>query len=327
MITRRELLIALGASALAAPFGVLAQAQGKLARIGFLGYGTAVETQSRVRAFQAGLSELGYREGTNIVTEFRWADGNYDRLPGLAAELVRLNVDAIVTHGTPGAQAAQRATATIAIILATSGDPVELGFANSLARPGKNITGSTLASREIAAKRLELLKQTLPNAKRYAILENPNNRGEVYSRKMLQTAAGALKIEIQYFQAAGPAEIESAFLEMAGKRIEALTVNQDAVFIGNAKAIGAIAARRRIPAIGFTELAEAGALLAYGASIPELFRRAAYFVDRVLKGARPGDLPIEQPTKFELVVNLKSAKTLGITIPQSILVRADKVIE
>jgi len=277
-----------------------------------------------VEALRAGLREFGYVEGRNIAIEFRWAEGNYDRLPELAAELVRLKVDLIVTHTTAGTRAAKQATATIPIVIAATGDPVQAGLVASFARPGGNVTGSSFLGPEIAAKRLDLLKEALPRIRRIAVLFNVNGR---YIFNAMGRAAGSLKVELYEAVVQGPDEIESAFAKMVNWRADGVIVVEDPVLVSRAKAIAELALKRRLPAIGFAQIAEAGGLMAFGASIPEMHRRAAYFIDKILKGAQPGDLPIEQPTKFELIINMKTAKALGIRIPQAILVRADKVIE
>ncbi len=315
---RRNLLMALGAGALAAPLASFAQQQpAKVARIGFLGSGSASGYASLVDALRAGLRDI----------EFRWAEGKYDRLPDLAAELVRLKVDVLVTQGTPAALAAKRATTTIPIVMAVSGDAVATGLVASLARPGGNITGSTLFNPELAAKRLELLKEAMPRITRVAVLVNPDNPARGPDFQLIKITARSLKVEIEPFEVRGPNEFESAFAAMAKRRVDAVTINQDGMLNANSRAIADLAAKQRLPSAGFKEFAEAGGLIGYGVNRPEMFRRAAYFVDRILKGAKPGDMPVERPTKFELVVNMKTAKALGIKIPQTILLRADKVIE
>jgi len=324
---RRKLLVALGAGALAAPLTSFAQQKGKVWRVGFLGAVTASGIAGRVEALRAGLRDLGYVEGKNLVIEFRWAEEKYERLPELAAELVRLKVDVIVTHGV-GILAAKSATTTISIVMATSADPVALGFVASLARPGGNVTGMASFGPEGNAKRLELLKDAFPRTRQVAILFNPGNPN--YIRIVfpaMEAAAKSLKLELHQFGVKGPGDIDSAFAVMAKRRVDAVVTTEDTVFIVNAGAIAKLAAKMRLPSAGPIEFAEAGGLMAYGVNRRELFRRAAYFVDRILKGAKPADLPVEQPTRFETVVNLKTAKALGITIPQSFLLRTDRVIE
>jgi putative ABC transport system substrate-binding protein len=328
MNIRRKLLIALGTAALVAPFAVLAQQKGKVWRIGFLGATSASGLAGRVDALRAGLRDLGYVEGKNIAIEFRWAEEKYERLPQLAAELVRLKVDVIVSHGGAGTLAAKSATTIIPIVMASSGDPVALGLVASLARPGGNVTGMAGFGSEGTAKRLELLRDAFPRTRQVAVLLNPDNPGNIKNViPAMETAAKSLKLELQQFPVRGPGEFESAFAAMAKRRVDAVVTTDDGVFIVNAGAIAKLAARMRLPSIGLPEFAEAGGLMAYGADRRELFRRAAYFVDRVFKGAKPGDLPVEQATRFETVLNQKTAKALGLQFPERVLARADRVIE
>ncbi len=328
MNTRRKLIVALGACVLAAPLAAFAQQQGKVWRIGFLGTASASGFARRVEALKAGLRDLGYVEGKNLVIEFRWAEEKYERLPELAAELVRLKVDVIVTHGPIGSPAAKNATTTIPIVVTAVPDPVALGLVASLARPGGNVTGMASLSPEVAAKRLELLKDAFPRIRRVAVLLNPDSPSASgpYFRPMEATAA-SLKLELHQFGARGPGEFESAFAAMAKRRVDAVVVLDDGMLAANVGAIAKLAAKMRLPSIGLGEFAEAGGLMAYGVNRLESFRRAATFVDKILKGAKPADLPVEQPTRFETVLNLKTAKALGIKISNSILVRADRVIE
>jgi ABC-type uncharacterized transport system substrate-binding protein len=325
--TRRELLIALGAGAVATPLSSFAQVQRKISRIGFLGSTSAAELAAQVEALRAGLSDFGYVERKNFVMEFRWAEGQYERLPELAAELVRAKVDIIVTHGIPGALAAKGATTAIPIVMGVAGDAIVTGIVASLARPGGNITGSTFFVPELMAKRLELIKEAVPRVTQVAIMVKPGNTMFGPVLKAMETTARSLKVALQQFAVQGPSEFEDAFSAMARSRIDAVVVLEDPTFVSNSTVIARRAAGSRLPLVGFKEIAEAGGLLAYGVDIPGMFRRAAYFVDKILKGAKPQDLPVEQATRFELVVNLKTAKALGITIPQSVLVRADRAIE
>ena len=248
-------------------------------------------------------------------------------LADLAAELVALKVDALVTHGTPGTLAAKRATSTIPIVMATSGDAVASGLIASLARPGGNVTGMTLLLPELSVKRLELLKQLMPRIARLAVLFNPLNPAFVTDINETAFAATSMKVEVQRFGARAPSEFDSVFAAMVKSHVEAVMVHQDGMLNGNSRAISDLARKHRLPSIGFKEFGEAGGLIGYGVSFLEMYRRAAAYVDKLLKGARPGDLPVEQPAKFELVINLKTAKALGVTVPQSLLVRADQVIE
>jgi putative ABC transport system substrate-binding protein len=325
--TRRNLLIALGAGALAAPLSLLAQPQGKVWRIGFLSSESASGDGTRVEALRAGLRDLGYEEGKNLVIELRWADGKNDRLPELAAELVRLNVDVLVTYASPAIRAAKQATTTIPIVMAAVADPVALGLVASLARPGGNITGSTFFITELAAKRIELLKEALPRITQVAVLFDPAIPPSRLILQAMETTARSLKVTLHEFAVRGPSEFESAFAAIVKKRVGAIAVMENPMFIANAKTISDLAAKARLPLIGNGEVAEAGGMIGYGANLLELYRRAAYFVDRILKGANPGAIPVEQPTRFELVINLRTAKALGIKISQSLLQRADKVIE
>jgi putative ABC transport system substrate-binding protein len=329
MNKRRKLIVALGASALAAPFGSFAQQPpAKFHRIGFLGPTTAAGWESRLEAFRAGMRDLGYVEGKNLMIEFRWAEGKYDRLPALAAEMVRLNVELIVTGGTPGTRAAKQATTTVPIVMSASGDAVGTGLIASLARPGGNLTGSTFFQPELLAKRLELLKEVMPRITQAAYLMNPDNASATGpTRRVVESAAMSLKIGLRPIPVRGPNDFDGAFAAMTKNRVEVLVTSEDAVTVANISAIADLALKRRLLSAGSKEFAEAGGLLGYGVNLPELYRRAAYFVDKIFKGVKPADLPVEQPTKFELVVNMKTAKALGLKIPNSILVRADKVIE
>jgi putative ABC transport system substrate-binding protein len=312
---------------LAAPLVSLAQQQGKVWRIGFLGTASAAGYVREVEAIRTGLRDLGYVEGRNIVIEYRWAESNPERLKDLAAELVALKVDVIITHSFPGARTAARATTTIPIVIADGPDPVAAGFVASLARPGGNITGSTAFQAELAAKRLELLMEVLPRIKRVSVLFNALNASNaVYFREM-EPAAKRMKVELHQFGVKALEEFPGAFAAMARKRVEAAVIGEDPLLNSNAGVIAALVATHRLPACGLTIFAEAGGLLGYGANRPLLYRRAAGFVDKILKGAKPGDLPIERATKFDLIVNLKTAKALGVKIPQQLLQRADKVIE
>lgn len=327
MTTRRDFLASAGAAlcVVAAPHPSLAQQPARVARIGFLGLASASSSASRVEALRGGLRDLGYFEGRNISIEFRWAEGKYDRLPQLARELVQLKVDVIVTHGTPGVRAVRDATATIPVVIAAAGDAIANRLVSSLRRPGGNVTGSTFFSAEVAAKQIELFKEGLPRVTRIALLVNP--RSSAQTNRPPAAVADRLKVGFEQFDASSPAEFEAAFAAMAKKHLEAVWVQQEPAFTTDAQTIAGLALRHRLPSIGFNEFAHAGGLIGYGENILEMFRRAAYFVDRIVKGARPGDLPVERATKFDLVVNLKTAKALGLTISPNLLFRADRVIE
>jgi putative ABC transport system substrate-binding protein len=327
MDRRRRFLVALGASALTAPLSSFAQQQRvSVPRIGFLGATSTAGWKTRVDALRAGLREQGYVEGENLVIEFRWADGMYDRLPNLAAELVRLKVDVIVTGGTPATRAAKQATTTIPIVMAVAGDAVASGLIASLARPGGNITGATYLDPELHAKRLELLKEAVPRVTRVGALINPDNPQTMGTTlRSLRSAAESLKLELSVFEARAPKQFENAFSAMVQSRVDALALTDDPMFLANLQAIADIAANKRLPSTGAKEFAQVGGLIGYGVDFVQTYYRAAYFVDRILKGAKPGDLPVEQPTKFELVINLKTARALGISIPQSLRVQAELI--
>jgi len=324
---RRNLLIALGLAPLAAPLAALAQQKGKIWRIGFLSSASASSYAHRVEALRAGLRDLGYVEGRNIAIEFRWAEGNYERLAEFAMELVRLKVDIILTHGTPGAQAAKKATTTIPIIVSAVSDPVATGLVASLRQPGGNVTGLMFFTQELNEKRLELVREVFPKARRVAILANSANESMKPIIPALESAAKALKLEFRRFDVRSPAEFEGAFSEMAAWRAETVVPIEDAMLIANDKVIVDQSARRKIPVIGWNEIAEKGGLLAYGVDFLDISRRSASYVDRILKGAKPAELPVDRSTKYELVINLKTVKALGVKLPQSVLVRADRVIE
>lgn len=266
-------------------------------------------------------------EGKTIVIAFRWADEKYDQLPALAAELVRENVDVIVTHGTPGTRAAKHATAAIPIVVLYIGDAVAAGVVASLRQPGGNVTGSSYFLPQLMSKRLELLKEAMPHITKAAVLVNPDNPFFGLTLPALETAGSSLKIGLQRFDAHGPSDFEPAFLAMAKGGVDAAVIQEDAIFLSSARAIADLAARQSLPLAGSSEIAEAGGLIGYGADQLEMCRRAAVFVDKVLKGINPLDLPVEQADKFETVLNLRAAKTLGVTIPTSVLLRADRVIE
>ena len=307
--------------------GAVAQAQpAKVIRIGFLGPTSAASNAGRMEALRAGLRDLGYLEGKNLVIESRWAEGKFDRLPELAAELVRLNVDVILTTGTPGIRAAKNATTTIPIVMVTSGDPVGFGFVASLARPGGNITGSSTFGPELSAKRLELLKETLPRTQRVAVLFNPDNSINDRNLPAMEQTAKLLKIRLQRFEVRGAEEFKNAFAAMTKQRVYAVALPEDDFLNANQNEVAELVAKQRLPSIGRAEFAEAGGLIGYAVNFFDLYRRAAIFVDKILKGAKPADLPVQQPTKFEFVINLKTAKQIGLTIPPNVLARADKVI-
>ncbi len=331
---RIVLAVALAFSVLLAPLAADAQqAAGKVYRIGFLsvlGAPTPSTPAGGLDAFRQVLRELGWVEGQNIVIDYRFAEGRFDQLPDLAAELVRLKVDIIVAVATQGVAAAKNATETIPIVMISgSADPVGLGFIASLARPGGNVTGlSYSVGPEILGKGLELLKEIVPKVRRVAILSNPASPVQPLFIREVKVAARSLGVQLQLLEARGPNEFDGAFAAMAKERVGALLVVADSIFILHRTRLADLAARSRLPAAyGGRENVEAGGFMSYGPSVRDLFRRSATFVDKILKGAKPGDLPVEQPTKFELVINLKTAKALGLTIPPSVLIRADEVIQ
>jgi putative tryptophan/tyrosine transport system substrate-binding protein len=324
-VKRREFIAALGGAA-AWPVVGRAQQSERIARIGYLAFTSAAQSARGSQAFREGLRDLGYVEGKNFVIEPRFADGDNDRLPGLAAELVGLNVDVIVTYAT-GVPAAQRATAIIPIVMATYGDAVAAGVVTSLAHPGGNVTGSTFFNPELMAKRLELLKEVVPSVTRAGVFLFRNSEGNRPILDTMEGAAQTLKVGLQPFELRSPTEFEGAFSVFADKQIGALVVSDHAFFIVNANAIAALAAKHRFPSIGPLDLATSGGLMAYGVNFPDQFRRAAVFVDKILKGGKPGDIPVEQAAKFVTIINLKTAKAIGIETPTSLLLRADEVIE
>jgi putative ABC transport system substrate-binding protein len=324
---RREFIELLGGVAVGWPLTAHAQQGGKIFRVGFLGSATAAGSAKAVEALRTGLRELGYVDGTNIVIEFRWAEGIYDRLPRLVGELLTTGIHVLITHGTPGTRAAKQATTTTPIVMAISGDAIATGLVSNLARPEANITGSTFFLTQLNAKRLELLKEACPRISVLAALSNPDNPVSRPIIPAMQAAAAPLGLLVHVVRAQGPGEFSLAFATMAERRVDSVVVTEDGEFAASFGAIAALALRRKLPSIGAREYAEAGGLVGYGVNILDLYRRAAYFVDRILKGAKPADLPIEQPTHFELIVNLATAKALGVAIPDTFLVRADKLIE
>jgi putative tryptophan/tyrosine transport system substrate-binding protein len=304
-----------------------AQQPTKIPRIGFLAAVFPSTISARTEAFRQGLREHGYAEGKNIVIEWRFAEGKLDRVPALAAELVRLKVDVIVTGGSGSTRPANEATNTIAIVMAQDPDPVGNGFIASLARPGGNITGLSTLAPELSGKQLELLKEIVAKLTRVAVLGTSTSPANAQALRELELAAGALKVRVQYLDIRSPKDIEPAFQEARKGRAEAVLALTGPVIANQRKQTVDLALKSRLPAIyGQPEYIEAGGLMSYGVSFTDLHRRAATYVDKILKGAKPADLPIEQPTKFEFVVNLKAAKQIGLTIPQKVLARADRVI-
>ena len=309
-------------------FPVEAQQPTKIPRIGYLGGATASASSARLEPFRQGLRELGYIEGKDIVIEWRSAEGKPDRLPALVAELMRLKVDVIVTGGPSVTRAAKEATVTIPIVMTQDGDPVGTGFVASLARPGGNITGLSTLAPEISGKRLELLKEIVPRLVHVAVLGTSTNPGSSQQLRETKLAAEAFKVQLQYLDVPDPKDIEIAFRAASKGRTDAVLVLGGPVLNSQRTQVVDLAVKNRLPAMyGQQEFVEAGGLMTYGVSLPDLDKRAAVFVDKILKGRKPVDLPVEQPTKFELIINLKAAKQIGLTIPPNVLARADRVIK
>jgi putative ABC transport system substrate-binding protein len=328
---RRTFIGSLAGSLLAAPLAGQAQQVAKVPRIGFLATNLA-SSPHLPEAFRQGLRDLGYVEDRTVVIEYRDAEGKLERLPALVTELVALKVDVIVAPGTPAALAAQQATRTLPIVIIAVGNPVTSGLVTSLARPGGNVTGlSMLGTAELVAKRLELLTQTVPGVHGVAVLRHPGfvpERSEKVILKATDAAAQALGVRLQVVEARGPADLDRAFSDMTRARAGALAVSGSPLFVDERRRLVELAAKNRLPAVYESrEDVDAGGLMSYGPNVADLYRRAAVYVDKILKRAKPGDLPVEQPTKFELVINLKTARALGLTIPPSLLQRADQVIE
>jgi putative tryptophan/tyrosine transport system substrate-binding protein len=325
-MTRLSVVASLALALLAAP--LVAEAQpAKVPRLGFLGISPASAYASRVEGLRQGLRELGYIEGRNIGIEWRYADSQVERLPSLAAELVHLNVDLIIAAGVEPTRAAKQVTTTIPIVMGQSGDPIGLGLIASLARPGGNITGLTLLAAELNGKRLGLLSQTVSGTVRVALLTRPFVGSEAMMQEV-QAAARLLTTQLHVVEARDPGEVEGAFREIARWRAQALMTLPDPMLWTHRTRVAELALKNRLPTMfPEREFVDAGGLMSYGPSLPDLWRRSATYVDKILKGAKPGDLPIEQPTKFELVINLKTAKAIGLAIPPSVLARADEVIE
>ncbi|MBI3029497.1 MAG: ABC transporter substrate-binding protein [Candidatus Rokubacteria bacterium] len=321
------LIVTLALGILLAPLAAGAQPAGKVARIGYLSLRSSGPNEY-VDAFLQGLREHGYVVGQNIVIEYRWAAGRPDRLRDLAAELVRLKVDIIVASATPVIQAAKDATRTIPIVMAAAPDPIATGLVASLARPGGNITGLSILSTELAGKWLQLIKELVPGATRVAVLAQGPSLGTQLLFRELQAAARVVGVQLQLLEVRGPDDFDSAFAAMKREGAGALIVQASPLSVAHPKVIAELAAKHRLAAMyGVRVFVDEGGLVSYGPSLLDMFRRAAVYVDKILKGAKPADLPVEQPTKFEMVVNLKTARALGLTIPQSVLIRADHVIQ
>ncbi len=329
MITRRKIMIALGAGLLTVVRGAQAQPARKVPQIGYVGNSTPVLESALVEGFRQGLRERGYTEGKTIVVQYRWAEGKIDVMPALVAELIALKVDVLVTSGTPAALAAKQATATLPIVMAAVGDAVGSGLVPSLARPGGNITGLSTLYTQLEGKRIQILHELVPKMKRIALLTNPANAFTALILKSTLAATDALRMAAQVHEVSSVGEFERAFAAIAKTKPDAMAVLADRPFlVSNRPRIVQFAARERLPTIyPFSEFVDEGGLVFYGPNFADMFRRSATYVDKILRGAKPADLPLEQPTKFELIINQRTAKALGIKIPQAILVRADRVIE
>lgn len=324
-LRRRQFI--LGACALVgAPIASLAQQSAKVARIGVLAVPSPANFARRSEALRAGLRDFGYVDGTNAFIEVRFAEGNYDRLPELAAELVGERVHVIVTAGTPAIRAAKQATRTIPIVIAAVGDAVAGGLVDNLSRPGGNITGATYFAPEIAAKQLEILKEAIPQARRVAVVINPGNPAMGPTLRAVESAARPLELQLEQFAVREPPDFDAAFAMIAKHHKSALIID-DPITISNAGALANLALKHRLATAGFLEYAEAGGLIGYGPDLLAMWRRAAYFVDKILAGTNPGEIPVERPTRFDMIINRKTAKALEVSITPSILLRADRVIE
>ncbi len=323
---RRRSFLAGLVGVVATPLAAGAQPAGRVYRVGLLGLASGSDAPV-LASLRQRLRDLGYEEGKNLVIEYRTAEGKYDRLPALAVQLVGLKIDVLVTYGTPGALAAKQATTTIPVVVALIGDAVAAGVVPSLARPGSNITGSPYQYPELMGKRIEVLMIATSHLARVAVLFNPANPSMRPALKTMEETARYLNVELQQIEARGPNDFDGALAAMAERRGQAFVLADDPFLRSHVGTIAQLAAKRRLPSVGDREYAEAGGLLGYAVNRPEVFRRAAVFIDKILKGAKPGDLPFEQVDRFELVVNMKTAKALSLTIPQSLLLRADQVIE
>jgi putative tryptophan/tyrosine transport system substrate-binding protein len=323
---RREFLYALGSAAAGWPLATRAQQAGKRYRVGWLQPGPIPDPW--IKGFRQGLQEFNYVEGKNLIIEYRWGDGNFDRLPAMAAELVRLNPDVIISLNTAALLALQKATTTIPIVMLATADPVASGLVRGLARPGANITGMSVMAPELSRKRLELLKEAVPKLDRVTVLSNPGNPAVVLALQETQAAAHALGLTLHSVDVREPGEIDLALSVIGGEPPGALVLLVDTMIHSQRAPIIAFAIRHRLPTISaFRDFAEAGGLMAYGPEVPDLLRRAVGLIDKILRGTKPADLPVQQPTKFELVINLKTAKALGLDVPATLLARADEVIE
>lgn len=321
----RSIIAAL--ATLAAPLVAAGQPATPIHRIGFIGNSTPALESNLVGPFREGLRERGYDEGRNLAIEYRWAQGDYARLPALVAELIAAKVEVLVAAGTPAALAVKRATTTVPMVMVAVGDPVGTGLVASLARPGGNLTGLVSIAPDLEGKRLELLQEVAPKLSLVSVLINPANPFTVSSAEQIRAAAQVLQLKVHFANVRVEGDLDQAFEAIARERPEGLIMVADRVFLHNRARIAAFATRHRIPGVyAYSELVEAGGLMSFGPSYPGMHRRAAYYVDRILRGANPADLPMEQPEKFELIVNLKTARAFGLAVPQSLLLRADRLI-
>jgi putative ABC transport system substrate-binding protein len=328
VIDRRTFLAGTGAVLLAAPLAAEAQPAGRTVTIGYLGNSSPALESNLLEAFREGLRQLGYVEGQNLIMKYEWAEGQQERHPALARELVRLKPDVILTAGTPGTLAAKQATQSIPIVMASSGDPVAAGLVSNLSTPGGNVTGLSVLAAEQAGKRLELLRVAVPKLSRVAILRNPANPFTTLDWKAMQPAAKALGVKLQPVETRGPNDLDRALARIKAAHPDGLVIIGDRFLFAYRASIVQLVVKNRLPSMfPYRECAQEGGLMAYGPDSTDMYRRAATYVDKILKGAKPADLPIEQPTKFELVINLKTAKALGLTIPPSLLARADEVLQ
>ena len=325
---RREFITVLGGMVAVWPLIAHGQQAGKIPRIGFMGNSTAAMEANLIGPFRDGLRDLGYEEGHNLIIEFRWAEGKYDRFPALIAELLAAKVDVIVTAGTPATLAIKKATSTVPLVFIAVGDPVGTGVVASLARPGGNLTGLSSIAPDLEGKRLGLLREVVPKLSHVAFFLNPANAFHTVSIQQARIAAQSLGIKLQAFEVDKSEQLDGAFASIVKEKPDALLILADRVFLHNRKRMMEFAIQQRLPSVNaYRELVEAGGLISYGPSYEDMHRRAAGYVDKILKGAKPADLPIEQPTKFTLLINLNTAKALGLVIPSTLLAHADEIIE
>jgi len=325
---RRQFITLLGGAAATWPLAARAQQPAKIPRIGFLGNSTATMEANLIGPLRDGLRELGYEEGRNVIIEFRWADGKYDQFPALVAELLAAKVDVIITAGTPATLAIKKGTSTVPLVFIAVGDPVGTGVVPNLGRPGGNITGLSSIAPDLEGKRLELLREVVPKLSHVAFFLNPANAFHTASMRQARVAAQSLGIKLQPMEVNKSEQLDGAFASIVKEKPDALLILADRIFLHNRKRMMEFAIQQRLPSVNaYRELVEAGGLISYGPSYEDMHRRAAVYVDKILKGTKPADLPIEQPTKFTLLINLKTAKTLGLTVPPTLVARADELIE